>query len=347
MKNILLLMNLCALIYACDSSAPSAINVDSSISLAQSDMKTTILLDMNQPSDMSDRSDINIQNHIDMNANPMVDMEIQTPIDMAQDLGHIDGDMMIKDQYIPQMPHFGLWSQWSECANGQQVRQRECLNPQDEPINCEQCGGPACMEQRECTACDLIGVNVAYGGNCMNSNSAECMDNYQACSAILQDHAARCFDSGCLWVGPTECSVGGSVSNATVYGGKGDCLSTTSPQYHYADWSNWSACANNEQQRTRACLDAQNQVADCQFCGGVCEERQACQSLSCELYGVNVVNCNPNVPGDLNACNDVLYSSKQRCESNGCVWTGPLQCTIGGSVSNGNCYGGTSSCANP
>jgi hypothetical protein len=250
-------------------------------------------------------------------------------------------DMSIKP------PRYGAWSEWSVCVDGLQQRTRACISGLEQEVDCQLCGPEACAEQQSCTTvdCALIGRNVAWGGDCrFTPDSAECMSNYQNCSAVLQEQATLCDRQGCIWVGAIECSIGGSVSNLNVYGGKGDCLANGQNQYHYSDWSNWGQCLSQQQSRTRACLDLQNQVVDCALCGGLCDETQACESYTCDQLGVNVVDCSPNVPGNYANCSMVLVQAKTRCENNGCRWQGPTECRIGGSVSNGNCYGEMGSC---
>jgi hypothetical protein len=71
-----------------------------------------------------------------------------------------------------------------------------------------------------------------------------------------------------------------------------------------------------------------------------------CDAEPCEECpsGINLVTCNPAVPGDESGCNERLSERVDACRAAGCRWDGATSCTIGGSPSNASCYGGRGSC---
>ncbi len=54
------------------------------------------------------------------------------------------------------------------------------------------------------------------------------------------------------------------------------CLGTADCTYSYGPWSDWSACAWQQQTRTRSCLRSDGAEASCEQCGGECSELRSC-----------------------------------------------------------------------
>lgn len=106
-------------------------------------------------------------------------------------------------------PAYTPWGSWSTCTGGMQTRQRSCeLN--GSTVACADCGG-RCSENQSCGSCSSYSINVA---NCASRAD---------CDTVLVTKQASCVMAGCSWSGPTVCSIGGSPSSATCYGGRGDC----------------------------------------------------------------------------------------------------------------------------
>lgn len=155
-----------------------------------------------------------------------------------------------------------------------------------------------------------------------------------ACGHGTQTRTRQCLRSDANFVDCAYC--GGQCSDSQA------CTAPTECPPAYTGWSDWTTCTDNMQSRTRTCESTEdNSTLDCADCGGECSQSRAC--LPCG-YGVNVVNCSPNVPGDPSACGLSLIEARDRCVETGCTWSGPVSCIVGGSQSNTSCYGGTANC---
>ena len=241
------------------------------------------------------------------------------------------------DAAVPLMA-YGPWDAWGPCEGEQRHRSRSCLENGDAPVDCALCGG-ACEEAEPCDAdCARLGLNVV---NCHPQPPGDA----DTCTGVLQGGRDRCLARGCVWEGPEQCAVGGSVSNGNCFGATAACLDTAEmpSDFEYGPWGPWSHCADGHQTRARECREVGGGSVDCESCGGACEESSPCD-VPCAALGINVVNCHPQPPGDLAACNGVLTGAQLRCVQNGCRWQGPDACIVGGSVSNANCFGGTGAC---
>lgn len=111
---------------------------------------------------------------------------------------------------------YAAWSDWGECVGGSQTRTRSCAQEGGTQVDCAKCGGE-CSETRACVACSTFGVNVVMCAPTVPGDPA-------ACAGVLQTKHDECVAQGCAWNGPTVCAIGGSVSNASCYGGTASCL---------------------------------------------------------------------------------------------------------------------------
>jgi hypothetical protein len=111
-------------------------------------------------------------------------------------------------------PTYGGWSSWSGCTNGYRMRSRVCL-VNGSQVSCTQCGDD-CSETEACPDCAPLSSNVV---NCSPSVPGD----EPACTSVLLEAKARCEAAGCSWNGETACTIGGSPSTGSCFGGNGTC----------------------------------------------------------------------------------------------------------------------------
>jgi hypothetical protein len=180
----------------------------------------------------------------------------------------------------------------------------------------------------ECSDLELSACSYGYSGwSAPGACSA-------TCGAGTQLRARLCLRSDGAVTGCELC--GGECEETSA------CTSTSGCVYAYSAWSSWSGCSEGQQQRVRSCQRQDGEEADCALCGGGCLEARSC--APCANFGVNAVDCSPNVPGNKAACDQVLLGRRDACVAAGCAWFGPTSCAIGGSASNTSCYGARAEC---
>jgi hypothetical protein len=278
--------------------------------------------------------------------------------DAAEPDAAVDAALMPDAAPVPAA--YGPWSAWGACDGAQSHRTRACLQPEQGAVDCAECGG-LCAEAQPCAIdCAPLGANVV---DC----SPQVPGNEPACTNVLVGAEARCVAAGCHWQGPDACVIGGSASNANCFGGTGLCSDAPAAVcaemgVNVVDCSpqapgNQPACTNVLAGAEGRCLAAgcfwqgpeaceiggSVSSANCFGGTGLCSDAPPAP-VACDQFGINVVNCNPNVPGDQAACTGVLAGAQARCVENGCFWNGPDACEIGGSVSNAACFGGMGQC---
>lgn len=104
----------------------------------------------------------------------------------------------------------------------------------------------------------------------------------------------------------------------------------------HGPWTPFGVCVGGAQSRTRDCLDERGAVVACELCGGACSEAQTCTDCA---------SLSRNVAGGTEAgCNGRIGDAVNRCRIAGCVWSGEIRCTIGGSPSSATAWGANGYC---